>query len=66
MGLFLSLIADLDDRCLLVSSKLPFPDKVIQRIVENRVHAFSHRLVMDAVDVSGALNRHLLLYGVFT
>lgn len=47
-----------------MSAKLPFPDKVIQRIIENRVHAFSHRLVMDAVDVSGALNRHLLLYGI--
>ena len=47
-----------------MAPKLPFPDQVIQRIVENRVHAFSHRLVMDAVDVSGALNRHLLLYGI--
>jgi len=47
-----------------MSSELPLPDTVIQRIIENRVHAFSHRLVMDAVDVSLALNRHLLVYGI--
>ena len=46
-----------------MAPKLPFPDEVIQRIVENRVHAFSHRLVMDAVDVSGALNRHYYFMG---
>jgi len=46
----------------------PFPEKVLQRLIENRVNAFSHRLVMDAVDLSLALNRHLLVYameGVF-
>lgn len=51
-----------------MQSELPFPDAVIAQIVDNSAHAFSHNLVMDAVDVSMALNRHLLVYsfeGVF-
>ncbi len=47
-----------------MSSHNPFPDTVIQQISDNSVHAFSHRLVMDAVDVSLALNRHLLVYAI--
>ena len=42
----------------------PFPDAVMEQIMNNAVHAFSHNLVMDAVDVSMALNRHLLVYAI--
>lgn len=42
----------------------PFPDAVMQQILNNSVHAFSHTLVMDAIDVSLALDRHLLVYGI--
>lgn len=47
-----------------MASVQPFPDSVMQQIIENSAHAFSHRLVMDAVDVSLALNRHLLIYAI--
>jgi AraC-like DNA-binding protein len=42
----------------------PFPEQVIQTLLQSRAHAFSHTVVMDALDVSMKLERHLLVYGI--
>lgn len=42
----------------------PLPDEVVHALQHSRAQAFSHEVVMDAIDLSMALDRHLLLYGL--
>lgn len=42
----------------------PFPEEVIKRLLQSPAQAFSHDVVMDAIDVSMAIDRHLLIYGI--
>ncbi|GAB4516077.1 MAG: helix-turn-helix transcriptional regulator [Anaerolineae bacterium] len=43
---------------------LPFPEETIRTLLQTSVHAFSHTIVMDALDVSMALDLHVLVYGL--
>ncbi|MEO1668566.1 MAG: AraC family transcriptional regulator [Chloroflexota bacterium] len=47
-----------------MESPFPFPEEVIESLLKSPARAFSHDVVMDAIDVSMALDRHLLLYGI--
>lgn len=42
----------------------PLPEEVIHALQHSRAQAFCHEVVMDAIDLSMALDRHLLLYGL--
>ena len=42
----------------------PDPREVMGSILKNPAQALSHELVMDAIDLSMELDRHLLLYGI--
>lgn len=45
-------------------SSFPFPEEVIESLLQSPAKAFSHDVVMDAIDVSLAIERHLLVYGI--
>ena len=40
------------------------PEEVLEKILQNPAQALSHDIVMDAIDMSMAINRHLLIYGI--
>jgi hypothetical protein len=42
----------------------PFPEDVIEGLLQSPAKAFSHDVVMDALDVSMAIDRHLIVYGI--
>ncbi len=42
----------------------PLPDEVVHALQHSRAQAFCHDVVMDAIDLSMALDRHLLVYGL--
>ncbi len=47
-----------------MASAFPLPEDVIERLLQSPAKAFSHNVVMDALDVSMAINRHLIVYGI--
>ena len=47
-----------------MASNFPFPEEVIENLLRNSAQAFSHDVVMDAIDISMNLERHLLVYGI--
>lgn len=42
----------------------PLPEELVHALQHSRAHAFCHDIVMDAIDISMALDRDVLLYGV--
>lgn len=42
----------------------PIPDEVISALESSPAQVFCHEIVMDAIDLSLALDRHVLLYGL--
>lgn len=42
----------------------PLPPELLQALVHSRAQAFTHEIVMDAIDISMASERHLLMYGL--
>ena len=47
-----------------MTSPIPFPEEVVADLLSSPARAFSHKVVMDAIDVSMSIDRHLLLYGM--
>lgn len=47
-----------------MSLSSPLPEEVIATLLQSPAAAFSHNVVMDAVDISMAIDRHLLVYGI--
>jgi len=47
-----------------MESPFPFPEEVIESLLKSPAKAFSHDVVMDALDVSMAIDRHLIVYGI--
>lgn len=47
-----------------MESSFPFPEEVIKSLLQSPAKAFSHDVVMDAVEVSMAIDRHLMVYGI--
>ncbi len=42
----------------------PLPDELVHALQHSSAAVFCHEIVMDAIDVSMAVDRHLLLYGL--
>ncbi len=42
----------------------PLPDELVHALQHSRAAVFCHEIVMDAIDLSMAVDRHLLLYGL--
>ena len=42
----------------------PLPDELVDALQSSEAAAFTHDIVMDAIDVSMALDRHVMLYGL--
>jgi AraC-like DNA-binding protein len=42
----------------------PLPEEVIKSLLRCPAQAFSHNVVMDAIDISMVIERHLLIYGI--
>jgi len=42
----------------------PLPDALLQALQHSRAAVFCHEIVMDAIDLSIAVDRHVLLYGI--
>jgi len=47
-----------------MTKSFPFPEEVIKSLLHSSAQAFSHNVVMDAIDVSMSTKRHLLVYGI--
>lgn len=47
-----------------MDSTFPFPEEVIENLLQSPAKAFSHDVVMDAIDISMEIDRHLLVYGI--
>lgn len=44
--------------------RTPLPDELIVALQSSPAQVFCHEIVMDAIDLSMALERHVLLYGL--
>ncbi len=45
-------------------AETPLSDELVHALQHSRAQAFCHDIVMDAIDISMAFDRHLLVYGI--